>query len=320
MIRYVYRKVFTVRKSIFNGLKIIKKEEKVFRIDGKRYLVTASVIPTLDWLMIGLTPVNELTKAGKAMTQIIYVVGIIAALISTFFSLRVSHSVTKPLIYLTDTMKKFGKGDLSVRVPVLYEDEIGILSEEFNKMSEQIRQLVDQVYREQRAKRKSELAALQAQINPHFLYNTLNSVSSLIKMNCPDEAFIMIQAIGTFYRTSLSDGKTLIPLEQEITNIENYIKIQKVRYGNKIEYEIDIENEILQEWIVKLTLQPLVENSIYHGIKEMRGKGIIRIKGWKEKNKVFIQVSDNGLGIPEEKLEELFSKDYREKRLSIWII
>ena len=131
--------------------------------------MTASVIPTLDWLMIGLTPVNELTKAGKAMTQIIYVVGIIAALISTFFSLRVSHSVTKPLIYLTDTMKKFGKGDLSVRVPVLYEDEIGILSEEFNKMSEQIRQLVDQVYREQRAKRKSELAALQAQINPLFL-------------------------------------------------------------------------------------------------------------------------------------------------------
>ena len=91
------------------------------------------------------------------------------------------------------------------------------------------------------------------------------------------------------------------------------LKIQKVRYGNKIEYEIDIENEILQEWIVKLTLQPLIENSIYHGIKEMRGKGIIRIKGWKEKNKVFIQVSDNGLGIPEEKLEELFSKDYREK-------
>lgn len=154
MIR-MYQEIFR-KKSIFNGLKIIKGG-KVFRIDGKRYLVTASVIPTLDWLMIGLTPVNELTKAGKAMTQIIYVVGIIAALISTFFSLRVSHSVTKPLIYLTDTMKKFGKGDLSVRVPVLYEDEIGILSEEFNKMSEQIRQLVDQVYREQRAKENLSL-------------------------------------------------------------------------------------------------------------------------------------------------------------------
>lgn len=111
----------------------------------------------------------------------------------------------------------------------------------------------------------------------------MNSVSSLIKMNCPDEAFIMIQAIGTFYRTSLSDGKTLIPLEQEITNIENYIKIQKVRYGNKIEYEIDIENEILQEWILKLTLQPLIENSIYHGHKGNEGKMNYRIKGWKSR-------------------------------------
>ena len=101
-------------------------------------------------------------------------------------------------------------------------------------MSEQNRQLVDQVYREQRAKRKSELAALQAHINPHFLYNTLNSVSSLIKMNCPDEAFIMIQAIGTFYRTSLSDGKTLIPLEQEITNIEKfYISWYKGNEGKR---------------------------------------------------------------------------------------
>ena len=184
-------------------------------------------------------------------------------------------------------------------------EELMMLSDSFDHMVRRIQKLMEQVRQEEITLRKTELKALQAQINPHFLYNTLNSVSSLIKMNCPDEAFIMIQAIGTFYRTSLSDGKTLIPLEQEITNIENYIKIQKVRYGNKIEYEIDIENEILQEWIVKLTLQPLIENSIYHGIKEMRGKGIIRIKGWKEKNKVFIQVSDNGLGIPEEKLEEL---------------
>ena len=146
-----------------------KKGGKVFRIDGKRYLVTASVIPTLDWLMIGLTPVNELTKAGKAMTQIIYVVGIIAALISTFFQPEGFSQCNKAFDIFDRYHEKFGKGDLSVRVPVLYEDEIGILSEEFNKMSEQIRQLVDQVYREQRAKRKSELAALQAQINPHFL-------------------------------------------------------------------------------------------------------------------------------------------------------
>lgn len=114
-------------------------------------------------------------------------------------------------------------------------------------------------------------------------------------MNCPDEAFNMIQAIGTFYRTSLSDGKTLIPLEQEITNIENYIKIQKVRYGNKIEYEIDIENEILQEWIVKLTLQPLVENSIYHGIKEMREKELSESKDGKRRIRFLFRCQIMGL-------------------------
>ena len=219
----------------------------------------------------------------------------------------ISREITKPIRSLRDSMRKVQNGQFDTHVEVITENEIGSLGRSFNLMTSEIQALMEQNVYEQKQKRKSELKALQAQINPHFLYNTLNSVSSLIKMNCPDEAFIMIQAIGTFYRTSLSDGKTLIPLEQEITNIENYIKIQKVRYGNKIEYEIDIENEILQEWIVKLTLQPLIENSIYHGIKEMRGKGIIRIKGWKEKNKVFIQVSDNGLGIPEEKLEELWN-------------
>lgn len=187
------------------------------------------------------------------------------------------------------------------------------LSEAFNKMAEKIRQLIEQVYQEQKAKRKLELAALQAQINPHFLYNTLNSVSSLIQMECLDDAFVMIQSIGTFYRTSLSDGKTLISIQQEMINIENYIKIQEFRYGNKIIYKTDIEEEILKEWIVKLTLQPLVENAIYHGVKEKRGQGIIEIKGWKENNKVYITVSDNGTGIPKEKLIDLFSMDTREK-------
>ena len=133
--------------------------------------------------------------------------------------------------------------------------------------------MIEQVYQEQNQKENLELAALQAQINPHFLYNTLNSVSSLIQMECLDDAFVMIQSIGTFYRTSLSDGKTLISIQQEMINIENYIKIQEFRYGNKIIYKTDIEEEILKEWIVKLTLQPLVENAIYHGVKKKTWTG-----------------------------------------------
>ncbi|MDC7288340.1 sensor histidine kinase [Blautia schinkii] len=278
---------------------------KVFRMDNRRYLVTASVIPTLDWLMIGITPVEQLTRQGDMIIRILYIVGFLAILLSTYFSFRMAHSITRPLTKLARTMERFGKGDLSVNVPVQYQDEIGMLSEEFNKMAQQIQNLVDQVYQEQRSKRKSELAALQAQINPHFLYNTLNSVCSLIKMDCPEEAFTMIHAIGMFYRTSLSDGKTLIPIEQELVNIENYIQIQKIRYGSKITYDISFDQKILKEWIVKLTLQPLVENSIYHGIKEMKGRGEIHIKGFREKDSVLIQVKDNGVGIPEDKLKGL---------------
>ena len=118
--------------------------------------------------MLGLTPVRELTRAGRNIIQIIYMVGIIAVLLNIIFSLRVAYSVTKPLTELTRTMSSFGKGNLSVKVPVLYMDEIGTLSEAFNKMAEKIRQLIEQVYQEQKAKRKLELAALQAQINPHF--------------------------------------------------------------------------------------------------------------------------------------------------------
>lgn len=289
---------------------------KVFRIHEDRYLITTDTIPKLGWIMLGITPVAELTSRVGTMSGILYLIGFIAILFCTYFSFRTAHSVTRPLTELAVTMERFGKGELSANVPVVYKDEIGMLSEEFNKMAQQIRELVNQVYQEQKEKRKSELAALQAQINPHFLYNTLSSVSALIRSDCQEEAFTMIHAIGMFYRTSLSDGKTLIPIEQELTNIENYIQIQKFRYGDKIEYYIDVSAEIRNEWIAKLTLQPLVENSIYHGIKEKRGKGRIEIRGWKEADSVYLSVSDNGVGIPAEKLEHLLDDGKDGKRYS----
>lgn len=305
---------FIGEEAFFTWAKTKSAGGHVFRVNGERCLVTTDVIPKLNWMMIGITPVEELTQQGKTITTIFYLVGFLAILLSTYVSFCVAHSVTRPLTKLADSMERFGKGELAVHVPVQYKDEIGMLSEEFNKMADQIQHLVDQVYQEQREKRKSELAALQAQINPHFLYNTLNSVSSLIRMNCPDEAFTMIHAIGMFYRTSLSDGKTLIPIEQELTNIENYIQIQKIRYGGKIDYVLDINSEIMQEYVVKLTLQPLVENAIYHGVKEMKGKGCISIYGWKEDHIIYLQVKDNGIGIPEEKMKQILSGNKNGKR------
>lgn len=292
-------------EEFFQWVKTEPQGGSVFSLQGQRCLITAETIPKLNWVMIGVIPVSELTQKGQTMIDILYGVGLLAVLLSFCSSCLLAHSVTRPLTLLAKTMERFGKGDLSVYAPVQYRDETGMLAEKFNKMAEQIRLLVDQVYKEQKEKRKSELAALQAQINPHFLYNTLNSVSSLIKMNHAEEAFTMIHAIGMFYRTSLSDGKTLIPIEQEITNIENYMQIQKMRYGTKIDYEIEISPDILQQWIVKLTLQPLVENAIYHGVKAIRQKGLIRVCGRKTQDCILLQVSDNGAGMEAAQLEHL---------------
>lgn len=296
----------------------LKKENgnHICHYRSEKYLVTVSGIDTIDWVMIGLTPVRALTQEADVMIRLVYIIGLAAMLISAFFNYYIAHSVTKPLSVLTSTMERFGKGELKSRVSTDSEDEIGRLSHEFNKMAEQIGLLIDQVYEEQRKKRKYEISALQSQINPHFLYNTLNSVCSLIRVGKPEEAYTMIYSIGQFYRTSLSNGNILISIAEEIENVKNYIKIQTIRYGEKIVYDLEIEEEIYRYDIVKLTLQPIVENAIYHGIKEMEGTGIIRIYGYKKENKIIFEVQDNGVGMDQEKAAALLDRDSNEKQTS----
>lgn len=278
-------------------------------INGEKYLVTSSNIGTLQWTMIGLTPVSSLTKKSETMIKVIYVIGFCAILINSVINVLVARNITKPLSELADNMKKLGTGKLHVSVPVRSEDEIGMLAREFNKMTEQIQNLLTQVYKEQQAKRRFELSALQAQINPHFLYNTLNSVCSLITLKRSEDANTMIRSIGQFYRTALSSGKSVISIADEISNIENYIQIQSMRYGNKIQYDINIDNKIMSKYIVKLTLQPLIENSIYHGVKELKVPGKIEISGKIEGDNILLKVKDNGVGIPEEVLSGLLAQN-----------
>lgn len=290
--------------------------DNIYKYEGEKYLVTVAQINTLNWIMIGLTPVNVLTEKGDIMVRLVYAIGFLAMLVSAFFNYYIAHSVTKPLSALAKTMERFGKGELEISVPVDTDDEIGKLSGNFNKMTTQIKHLIGQVYEEQRAKRKYEISVLQAQINPHFLYNTLNSVCSLIKVNKPEEAYSMIYAIGQFYRTALSNGNILIPIEEEISNIRHYIQIQSIRYGNKIDYDIQIEEELYKYYILKLTLQPIIENAIYHGVKELDKTGVIRIEGWKEENTIYFCVKDNGIGMEQKKASVLLKRDRDHKQSS----
>lgn len=299
-----------------------KNGDNIFLYQGEKYLVTVSEIPTVNWFMIGLTPLSSLTEKGDIIIRLVYIIGFFAMLISAFFNYYIAHSVTRPLSQLTEIMERFGKGEITIRVPVNTEDEIGRLSGNFNKMAAQIKHLIGQVYEEQRAKRKYEISVLQAQINPHFLYNTLNSVCSLVKVGKQDEAYAMIYAIGQFYRTALSDGNILIPIADEMLNIKNYIQIQSIRYGNKISYDIQVDEALDRYLIVKLTLQPIIENAIYHGIKELEGTGKIWIKGYCKGNTIYFSIKDNGIGMEQEKASKLLSRDrgYGENSFGLYSI
>lgn len=305
-----------VDQDFFSWIKEENQEGKTFQIDGEKYLITSAKIDTLGWFMIGVTPVNILTEEGEFMTLILYVVGFFAIVVAAMLSYFAAHTVTKPVSELADTMKQFGKGELNVSVAVRSSDEIGVLSATFNNMTKQIRDLVNKVYQVENDKRKYEFAVLQAQINPHFLYNTLSSVSALIKVQRSEDAFKMIHSIGQFYRTSLSSGRNLIPIRTEVENIKNYIEIQKMRYGDKIRYDISFDEDIMDIPIVKLTLQPIVENAIYHGVKNVSYQGEITIRGSREKEDVLIRVKDNGVGMDETTASQLLNAHMNQDKTS----
>jgi len=213
------------------------------------------------------------------------------------------------------------KGDLSVRFFYPYKDEIGSLAKTFNYMIGEIESLVqkqeetieelkrerDYVSEVQKQKRKAELKALQAQINPHFLYNTLNAITWQAADQGAEEISILSNSLGKFFRISLSKGAEVITLGEELEHVKSYLEIQSIRYHSRLSYEIEVDESWLDIRMIKLILQPLAENSIYHGIKEKQGAGRIKIYGKRqssfEEEVLELSVWDDGAGIPPEKLE-----------------
>lgn len=176
---------------------------------------------------------------------------------------------------------------------------------------EQLRQLMDDIVKEQEKKRKSELDALQSQINPHFLYNTLDSIVWMIEGERYQDAVFMITQLASLFRISLSRGKTIISIADEIKHAKNYMNIQKVRYKNSFSVEFDIDEEIMECCTVKLVIQPLLENAIYYGVEGMDGDGEIKVKGYRKNQDIYIEVSDNGFGMPQDVVDALLTENER---------
>ncbi|MCI2046499.1 MAG: sensor histidine kinase [Faecalibacterium sp.] len=217
---------------------------------------------------------------------------------------RITHSITRPIGELSERVKAIGRGELESRPPVeAQETEVRALSEGFEKTVDQLRGLIEQSKQEQISLRNAELALLQAQINPHFLYNTLDTIIWLIETQQYEQAEQMVSNLSAFFRTSLSKGRDIIALAEEEKHVRSYMEIQQIRYRDILQYEVNIPPELTGCMLPKLTLQPLVENALYHGIKLKRGPGHIWVAARAEGDDVVLQVRDDGVGMPPERLE-----------------
>jgi two-component system sensor histidine kinase YesM len=218
----------------------------------------------------------------------------------------ISASIYIPIKKLQDLTTTITKNDLQALLSRENVDEITELGMSFNIMTGKIRELLDFKVREQENLKKAELKALQAQINPHFLYNTLDTIVWMAESNQTGQVIEIVRALSSFFRIALSRGKDWIPISQEIEHVRSYLHIQKIRYRDILDYEIEVDQSILDGTILKLTLQPLVENALYHGIKNKRNGGTIQVQARKaDQNRVLLVVQDDGVGCTPYKLSKI---------------
>lgn len=280
-----------------------------------RKLYTLSRSDKTGWTVVGAAYTSELLKNNK-QAQILYVLAAIVLILGVLLiSNMLSRAITRPLRQLTESMSMVEKGQFDrANVDVTMENEIGSLGKSYNLMTERIHTLMEENVYEQKQKRKSELRALQAQINPHFLYNTLDSIIWMSEAGQNDEVVEMTAALAKLLRQSISNDNEQVELLQEMEYVRNYLTIQKMRYQDKLEYSIGVEPAVRHVMIVKLVLQPIVENAIYHGIKYKGSKGTLRICAYAEGDDVCITVSDDGIGMDEAALKKIFNESKKNRK------
>ncbi|MGN1146371.1 MAG: sensor histidine kinase, partial [Acetatifactor sp.] len=220
-------------------------------------------------------------------------------------SYQIPLSITQPIRQLSEVTDQVTKGNLAVRSDVRTGAEVSMLSDSLNTMIDKINELLEQVTKEQRRLRKAEFELLQSQINPHFLYNTLDAIVWLAESGEQKKVVSMVGSLSEFFRTSLNQGKDIISIREELQHVRSYLEIQQIRYQDILKYEIHVPEELQKYLIPKITIQPLVENALYHGIKNKRGFGSIVISGKEEKDFLVLEIIDNGIGMSEERLRQV---------------
>ena len=274
------------------------------QVEDTQMYLNVNTLKNTRWRIATFINVEELAQSRRDMNAILSVLLFGSLIVSFLVAVRISRSISKPISTLERHMLAVTEGDLSTSLALKGQKEIMNLTQSFNHMVVELNRLMKNLVDEQTLKRKSEFNALQSQINPHFLYNTLDSIIWLAEEKRNDDVAEMVTALSKFFRIGISKGQTLITVKEELEHAENYLLIQKIRYNESFDYTIDAEADVLTHPIVKLILQPLIENAIYHGIDTEGNLGLITISAYCEAGQLKLQVKNNGYGMSLKALKE----------------
>jgi len=297
--RYVNR----LETQMENNYPVVENERMLDEIRGVSTLISEIL---QDFIVI---EIESAAAANRILKQRALIVGGVelaviafAVLFSVFVRASVTKSIDKSIGTLLALSRAVAEGNLDARADVPTVRELETLTEDLNVMAGKIKTLIEENVREQRNRQKSEMKALQAQITPHFLYNTLDSIVWLAESNRNEQVISITRAFSDFFRISLNRGNEWVRVQDEFKHIESYLTIQKIRYRDILDYSIEYEKEMEEKIMLKLLLQPLVENALYHGIKNKRGRGLIKTRGWQEGSFLFFSIEDNGIGMSTEQI------------------
>lgn len=298
------------------------------QFDGERSLISMYRLKDYPWSLVSVTSWDSLSREVTVFARWFVLVIFICFLAAVIFNLFFMNRITGGIAVIVRFMRRVEDGDLSSRVEEKGNDELTLLAKGFNDLMDKINRLFNRVQLEQRRKNQAEMRVLQAQIKPHFLFNTLESINVLAVQNEGRRVSEMVYRLAGILRISIQD-KDEITLEEEIMHLRNYLDIQKFRFEDLFDYEIDIPETLNRCGILKLTLQPLVENSIQHGFEGIGYKGKLRISGWEERGNLILRIEDNGIGMNASQLslfqymvidsagneEQLHAQDQQEERV-----
>ena len=277
----------------------------IIRINGKKGILTRQTVPYTGWTLNGLFLMDAIPPDVLNAGILVLTTALLGVLVSVVAYQHITKRLTQPIYRMKESMLRVAGGDLNAQIESPSQGEFRVLEVQYNRMLERIRNLIEQNREDQKALQKAEFAALQAQIAPHFLYNTLDTIIWLVAVNENEKAMEMIEKLSVFFKTGLSKGMEWVSVETEIQHVQSYLYLQQSRYNDMLAYEIDVPESLYGYDMLKMTLQPIVENAIYHGIKNTDDGGIIRIRGYRTEQYLIFEIQDTGAGMEKAEAEKL---------------